>query len=77
MVGPLASGVALDVNSSPHLCVSREIYDLCSPGYRGRCTAPVLIDNKRRRIVNNESSDIIRMLNHFEPLPATASASGG
>jgi putative glutathione S-transferase len=41
------------------------VYELCSPGYRGRCTAPVLVDKRRRRAVNNESSELIRMLAHF------------
>jgi glutathionyl-hydroquinone reductase len=31
--------------------------------YTGRASVPVLWDQKRRTIVNNESSDIIRMLN--------------
>lgn len=47
----------------------REVYDLCAPGYTGRCTAPVLVDVKRRRIVNNESSDLLRFLNLFPPPP--------
>jgi glutathionyl-hydroquinone reductase len=41
----------------------REIYDTLSPGFKGRCTAPLLVDKKSRRIVSNESSDIIRILN--------------
>ena len=41
----------------------RELYDLLSPGYKGRCTAPLLVDTKSRTIVSNESSDIVRMLN--------------
>ncbi|GAB4820715.1 hypothetical protein N2152v2_007761 [Parachlorella kessleri] len=40
----------------------REVYDLLSPGYRGRCTAPLLVDTKARRIVCNESSLIMRNL---------------
>ncbi|WIA16996.1 hypothetical protein OEZ85_013909 [Tetradesmus obliquus] len=39
-----------------------EVYDKLSPGYRGRCTAPLLIDKKSIRPVSNESSDIVRML---------------
>lgn len=38
----------------------REVYDLLSPGYRGRCTAPLLVDKKSRKIVSNESSLIVR-----------------
>lgn len=41
----------------------REVYDIASPGFKGRCTAPLLIDKKTKKIVSNESSDIIRMLN--------------
>ena len=43
--------------------VCREVYDAGSPGYRGRCTAPLLVDRLQRRLVCNESSDIVRMLN--------------
>jgi len=41
----------------------RELYDQLNPNYKGRCTAPLLIDKKKRQIVSNESSDIVRMLN--------------
>ncbi len=40
-----------------------EIYLLANPNYTGRVTVPVLWDKQRRTIVNNESSEIIRMLN--------------
>jgi putative glutathione S-transferase len=40
-----------------------EIYLLANPKYSGRVTVPVLWDKERRTIVNNESSEIIRMLN--------------
>ena len=40
-----------------------EIYTLARPDYTGRVTVPVLWDKQRRTIVNNESADIIRMLN--------------
>ena len=40
-----------------------EIYLLADPRYTGRVSVPVLWDIKRRTIVNNESSEIIRMLN--------------
>ena len=39
------------------------MYDICSPGYRGRCTAPLLVDRRARRIVSNESAGIVRNLN--------------
>ena len=41
----------------------REIYTLAKPDYTGRVTVPVLWDKKTRKIVNNESAEIIRMLN--------------
>ena len=40
-----------------------EIYLLANPHYTGRVSVPVLWDKKRKTIVNNESSEIIRMLN--------------
>ena len=40
-----------------------EIYLLANPRYTGRVSVPVLWDKKRRTIVNNESPEIIRMLN--------------
>ncbi len=40
-----------------------EIYLLADPKYTGRVSVPVLWDKKRKTIVNNESSEIIRMLN--------------
>jgi len=40
-----------------------EAYHATDPGYSQRVTVPVLWDRDRGRIVNNESSEIIRMLN--------------
>jgi putative glutathione S-transferase len=40
-----------------------EIYTAAEPHYSGRVTVPVLWDRQTRTIVNNESADIIRMLN--------------
>ncbi len=40
-----------------------EIYLLANPKYSGRVTVPTLWDKERRTIVNNELSEIIRMLN--------------
>ncbi len=54
-------GATLDtVNGRPTLA---EIYVLADPHYSGRASVPVLWDKKQRTIVNNESSEIIRMLN--------------
>ncbi|KAK4196823.1 putative glutathione transferase omega [Triangularia verruculosa] len=41
----------------------RELYFSVNPEYEGRFTVPVLWDKKTKRIVNNESSEILRMLN--------------
>jgi putative glutathione S-transferase len=40
-----------------------EVYLLAKPDFSGRVTVPVLWDKQRKTIVNNESSEIIRMLN--------------
>jgi putative glutathione S-transferase len=46
-----------------------EIYSRADPHFTGRATVPALWDKKRRTIVNNESADILRMLNSgFGPL---------
>jgi putative glutathione S-transferase len=40
-----------------------QVYAAAKQDYTGRATVPVLWDRERRTIVNNESSEIIRMLN--------------
>lgn len=40
-----------------------EVYTRARPGYSGRVTVPVLWDKATSTIVNNESAEIIRMLN--------------
>src|ERR1700731_848767 len=40
-----------------------QVYSAANPDYTGRATVPVLWDRQARTIVNNESSEIIRMLN--------------
>jgi len=41
----------------------QEVYILAKPDYTGRVTVPVLWDRQTNTIVNNESAEIIRMLN--------------
>ena len=54
-------GVVPDpIGGARHL---HEVYTRAEPSYSGRVTVPVLWDRKTGTIVNNESSEIIRMLN--------------
>jgi putative glutathione S-transferase len=60
---PFGSGkgcVPDTVNGFHHL---HQVYSKAKPDYTGRVTVPVLWDRERATIVNNESSEIIRMLN--------------
>ena len=46
-----------------------QVYTMAKPSYTGKVTVPTLWDRERRTIVNNESSEIIRMFNSaFEGL---------
>jgi glutathionyl-hydroquinone reductase len=49
-----------DVNGSTYL---HEIYTKADATYTGRATVPLLWDKHRQTIVNNESADIVRMMN--------------
>ena len=50
-----------------------EVYRGADPRYSGRVTVPVLWDKQRSTIVNNESSEIIRMFNDaFDDIGARA-----
>ncbi len=40
-----------------------ELYQLSQPGYQGRSTVPILWDEQTNTIVNNESAEIIEILN--------------
>lgn len=42
-----------------------QVYTAADPQFTGRATVPVLWDKKRGTIVNNESADILRMMNDF------------
>ncbi|MBI0535792.1 glutathione S-transferase family protein [Roseomonas sp. KE2513] len=47
-----------------HARFLHEVYTAAEPDYTGRVTVPVLWDKQRGTIVNNESAEIIRMLDH-------------
>lgn len=48
-----------------------QIYTLAKPDMSGKVTVPVLFDKKERTIINNESSEIIRIFNEaFDDLGA-------
>ena len=53
-------GFVDDLHGWSHLS---EAYEATAPGYDARISAPVLWDRETGRIVNNESADIVRMLN--------------
>jgi len=57
--------------SDPLLGVSavHEVYSADPMGYTGRLTVPVLWDKIQGRMVNNESADIVRMLNDLDDGP--------
>lgn len=52
-----------NVDSINNKSFLHEVYSLSKPYYTGRVTVPVLWDKKQKVIVNNESSEIIRMFN--------------
>lgn len=57
---PEKDGCTADtINGAAYL---REVYLEAAPNYTGRVTVPVLWDTKRETIVNNESAEIMRML---------------
>jgi putative glutathione S-transferase len=53
-----------------------EAYRVSDPDFKGRITVPVLWDTETARIVNNESSDIIRMFYSADSLGALGAAGG-
>jgi len=58
--GPRPGAIPDTVNGKSELA---EIYLIADSKFTGRVTVPALWDKKRRTIVNNESAEIIRMLN--------------
>ena len=55
-------GLALPVTDHRARCL-HELYTFAHPGCTARVTVPTLWDAKTRRVVNNESAEIIRMFN--------------
>lgn len=67
-----ADGPGVVQDSINHASVLHQVYTVADPHYSGRVTVPVLWDKQRRTVVNNESAEIIRMLNAaFDGLGAT------
>lgn len=50
-------------NALPEFRELHRLYTQSDPHYSGKVSVPVLWDRKEGRIINNESADIIRMLN--------------
>ena len=67
LYGPTGWEFGTEPGSTPDSVNSKstlaEIYLVADPHYTGRVSVPVLWDKKQRTVVNNESSEIIRMLN--------------
>jgi putative glutathione S-transferase len=56
-------GWTLSADPTNGKALMHEVYTAADPTYTGRVTVPVLWDKKLKTIVNNESSEILRMLN--------------
>ena len=64
--GDYPGAIPDNVNGATYM---HQIYTKADPAFTGRATVPVLWDKKTGTIVNNESADIVRMLNSgFGPL---------
>ena len=59
-VDPFPAADTDPLNDADHV---KDIYFKAEPNFQGRFTVPVLWDKKNNTIVNNESSEIIRMFN--------------
>lgn len=59
-VDPFPAADTDPLNGAKHV---KDLYFKVQPDFAGRFTVPVLWDKKTQKIVNNESSEIIRMFN--------------
>jgi putative glutathione S-transferase len=65
-------GPGVIADSINQLDFVHQLYVLADSDYSGRVTVPILWDKQQKTIVNNESADIIRMLNSaFDEIGAT------
>ncbi|MFV2060781.1 MAG: glutathione S-transferase family protein [Gammaproteobacteria bacterium] len=60
LFGDYPGSTADDINGQSTMA---DVYKIANPDFNGVVTVPVLWDKKQNTIVNNESSEIIRMLN--------------
>lgn len=60
---PAGDEAFMDASPVANIRYLYEVYIATRPDYSGRVTVPVLWDKKNNTIVNNESAEIIRMLN--------------
>ncbi len=68
-----AEGAGVIADPIYHANYAYEIYTAAKADYTGRVTVPILWDKKTNTIVNNESSEIIRMFNSaFDEVGALA-----
>lgn len=51
------------------------VYEAASPGFRGRCTAPLLVDARTRKPVCNESAELVRSVLELRPNSSSSSSS--
>ncbi|EFJ52988.1 hypothetical protein VOLCADRAFT_102607 [Volvox carteri f. nagariensis] len=63
--GRIGDGTLFPRDVAVLLYPARQVYDICQPGFRGRCTAPLMVDRVRRVAVCNESSEIVRSLDEM------------
>lgn len=63
VVEPVMADNGWEFGAKEHASYLYEIYLTADKNYSGKVTVPVLWDKKNNTIVNNESADIIRMLN--------------